>query len=1234
MALGLRYPREHLLEQYRDVQGSMNTSTSLSTAGAGMATYQSNCCILKAPARYSQVRKVIFTMTTGVYAIASAEVTLSIMRGQTGIGGLQTRSLPAGGKITSAATDYAAVPTLKTAYTKVGPQTSIVVTSVTAQQMDRIGIIQIEFDRFEADAADFFADWDSVTDPDEYIYFTPQIKQVSSSSAAAHAFRFKNFTCVVVQAPHTVNSSCLEVTAFGGVEDAATGRTTYDANFFPARRSFVYNAADWDGISSIHAVAFGNSAKSGGNNTLTIKLSRLLTSETEQILSEQVFTALDIHYLVRTTDLKSFLVDGGFYFIDYKLGTVNSGRPNFSAYFEIIQHGFTKTVCKHQIDDISVRPTTTNRTNAGATIFDPTWYQGYTNGERITRRVFYSSISNANNGGNLQQTFRSTGVVQSDDTLRGDAFAVDLVNHTTTGGPRGIIVDDFPLANNQDPIEFVGQRRFQKSYPTSNWTAGSSGGWSNFPGGMLLYYALGVPNTEFPELGEVFPLGAFNPEGCASTSAGLGDPGVLVITNGTTIPKKFNPLAGLIEDNGVPTPFEEETPGSVVDNNVSSPDGGLGIGVYRYRYTLRNCCTGKESDPNPDDIIVDTTGASPAAKVTLSFGSIRIPGDEQICEICIYRTVLGGDFPVMAKVGCLDVDDVTGLFVDDVSDDALDFINEGLSLLNAPMPCVPIVAEFRNRLFAMGDIPQLSPAGTVSVTSRSKYVTGDANVEWDRCLEGKYIQLEGDCRPYEIDRVLPPELGTSPPIARLKLVDEYEGDNQTGMLYTICGRPNRVYISEPLEPECWPVSNFIDVEPGDGDRIMGAASNFDRLVICKRNKTYVLAFSIQPATEVNVPSRISSDIGCIAPRSFAQVESGTVWLADRGLVLYDGRSVQHVPESGAMNDIFVDEENPRYIRRDSNGRVIDAIGVFYPKREQYLLLLPTIRSDRGADIMLVWDTKLRNVTLLEFCQQFQSMVVAKDSDGNERVYLGDTNGFVWIYDVGDNDGAGFPNQTGTLRGRVTDAGVEATSGAPFLDDSTASFVEGGLPALAGLSGIDGLSGAVLEGDLGLAGACVFTRSAGAKLDDPWTSRFIFAATNTRLYITPSWGDDLPAVGDDYMIGAINMAAIFKPNNYGTDDQLKRDWQQVLVHEPESVASIVRVELIPDFALSDDEELTVVNKDDTVGAGRVFDMSFPKGRQVRPVGRRVYNFMQVKMSNFAPDEPVRILNHILRSAPRS
>jgi hypothetical protein len=283
--------------------------------------------------------------------------------------------------------------------------------------------------------------------------------------------------------------------------------------------------------------------------------------------------------------------------------------------------------------------------------------------------------------------------------------------------------------------------------------------------------------------------------------------------------------------------------------------------------------------------------------------------------------------------------------------------------------------------------------------------------------------------------------------------------------------------------------------------------------------------------------------------------------------------------------------------------------------------------------MLVWDVKLRNITILEFCQQFQSMVVGKDSDGNERVYLGDTDGFVWIYDLGDNDGAGFPNNTGTLRGTITAAGVDEASGASFLDDSAASFIEGGLPGLAGLSGTVGLSGAVAGDELGLAGVCLYTRPADSAPEAAWVQRVIFASTQTRLYVTPGWVDDTPSVGDEYMIGPIEFRAIFKIKNYGQDDDLKRPWSQVLVHEPEEIATQLRLELRPDFQNSDPDDDFLLDVDGEPIVQRLVDLSFAKGRQTFPVGRTILNFEQVVMSNFAPEEPARILNHIIRLTPR-
>jgi hypothetical protein len=1104
-------------------------------------------------------------------------------------------------------------------------------------------LIYREFDVFDASDADFFSDWNAVAafaNNDEHIGYTLGIERMDGGNwdnAASNTPNNPPFivTCgfSVVQAPSTNNRTRIYVPASFAWFDT----TLTDAQGLAGERGgFKYVAADWSGSMQVRMVGWQETADAitrGGRFQLQALDVQTGTSRYIESLDSGGLKTGGM-WLGRTADFFSSIQDGDYLVIRRR--PINATTvQGIVDWFEITLEGFNTFTTffggcggpptPQTIPDGSPPP---NSFAQQSTLFDPLWFQDMESYRFLSRNVGINVI----HGGILTPE-----MALSINANLAANVSVSVFNATVLGRLDGQNTLYTPLTNN-DPLNLAGKRKITLLYGGQGWETGAE----DFPGTGYLSYVVAVPNTEVVELGPLFDVGAFNPEGCAATSAGLGEPPLLVITNGSTTPKKFNPTAagtdGEIEDAGIPTPFEGETPQAVPSDAAASPSGGLDLGTYRYRYTFRNCCTGKESDPNPDDIVVDTSGQSPAAQVTFSFAGVRIPGDPQICEICLYRTVEGGDFPIMAKVGCFNINDTT-TFVDDLSDDALDFTTEGLSILNAPMPCVPIVVDFRNRLFGMGDIPNLAPAGTVSVVEGSDIVEGDAEVLWDRCLEGRFIKISGDCRSYEILRVLPPETGTSPAIQRLKLVEAYEGETDTGLAYEVCGRPNRLYFSEPLEPEYWPAANFLDIEPGDGDRLMGAVSNFDRLVICKRRKTYVLTFRENPGLEVIVPSRISSDIGCIGPRTFAQVESGSVWLADRGLALYDGRTVQHVPESEMMNDIFTDPDNPNYVRRDRNGRVIEAVGVFYPKREQYLLLLPTVQSNRGCNLMLVWDVKLRNITLLKFCQQFLSMTVGKDAQGNERVYLGDANGFVWIYDIGGTDGVGVPNATGTVQGTVSFAGVDPATGASVLDDSSARFITGGIPGLADLSGIAGLSGAFGGGDTGLAGVCVYTRRRGAAYDDPWVQRVIYAATEERLYVTPQWGPDTPfdptgQVEFEYMIGPIEIDWIFKPQNLGTDDLSKRNWRQIVVHEIEQAASQLRIDLLPDFASEDPEADTVVDPvTQETGEGRVFRMDYAKGRQIKPVGRLIHFYMGVRMRNFAPEAPIRIINHLLGTEPR-
>lgn len=1097
------------------------------------------------------------------------------------------------------------------------------------------------FDRFEPLSTEFFNLWDAfAADGDDNIClcFRSVIEELGvATSTATEMPGIVSFGVSVVQAPAAQNNTCtIWPCSIGqydnsGVTSALSGKDVYHVPFF-------FEDDDWDNITEIRCLIQQEQDNTNTpNGRFRFQLVDVLPNEGD-LLPENVLLQEDFDTngdyvninstLARTSNLVDTFKANSGKTLCVRMSTIGTATTDIPiTWWEVTQKNFTKKLCIHAPGHANPycdqpEPPITLQYGKDAALWDATWYANFPD-ELFFKRYVWGMCSVQLGGG--EDGDQRIAVISNPEAATfsplDEAFNVFPELSTTPNATVGFKFRNAPIEGT-DPVNVAGLRKLKMNYaPVIDGEVDWEGS-----GSMMLVYGLSVPNSEFLATGDLFALDNFQAEGCASTAAGLGDPGKLFITNGSSLPKMFDPGEGAIQDAGIPTPFPDEIPSFIVEDTALSPEGGIPDGTYIYRYTLRNCCTGKESDPNPDDIEVVVSGASPAGKVTLSFANVRIPGDDQVCEICLYRTVQNGAFPTMAKVGCFDPDE-TSQFIDDTADSELDFLNDPLSILNAPMPCVPYVVEFRNRLFGAGDIPQLSPAGTVSVENGSNIITGSDIVVWDRCLEGKFIQIQGDCRLYEIDKVLPPVEGVSPPIARLRLFDNYEGTDITGANYTITGHPSRLYYSEPLEGECWPVVNFIDVEPGDGDRITGLASNFDRLVIYKRRKTYVMTFRDFPAIEVSVPARVSSDIGCIAPRSPTQIESGTVALAERGLQLFDGRGVRHVPESDQANDIFVNPDNPRYVRRDIRGQVIEAKGVFYPKREQYLLMLPTADSPNGCNIMYVWDTSLRNVTIFEFCNEFLDMVVAKDASGDEVVYLGDVNGFTWAFDIGDTDGAGTPGQTGTVRGTVASAGTEL--GSPFIEDPEATFITGGLPELGGLSGVDGLTGSLAGRDLGLAGVCVQLRAPGS---DVWITRTIFAATTTRLYISENIESDGVEAGWEYMVGAIRFEAVFKPFNAGTDDYTKRNWRQILVHAIEDVASTLKIELRADFSSEDQFSGDILN--DSGEAGRVFDMDFPTGKQVRQIEKVVHTYLQIVMSNFAPEEPIRIINHILNLTPRA
>ncbi len=1040
----------------------------------------------------------------------------------------------------------------------------------------------------------------------------------------------------VIQAPDTLNRTVTQIPMWDTNDGTTVTGADYEGASFdgiPRRRRFRWRANEFQNVTAVRMVGFLQLDNGSPSGSVTIKLKNNAgTDIATHVCVIPNATGAPVGQVMgmvafRSADIQGLLVDGEAYNISINpssasyFATSSPGRVLVIVLEVEQQTGFSRTTTIFTVRQSSAGYNGSIALNAnlgGGDLFAPLHFSNINN---IIRPMRAWAMMRSDTGGG------ATVQIRSNESAHFEPGRLCAFNATPNlaigaGGPTHSLVEIMldALSSADLPSGCIGDRRFYNKAVTAY---GGGGVTDSGTTGIYLAISFDVPTGLAPALGNLFAVGDFNPIGCVSTAAGGGTPGILLISNGSAPPKKFDPQSGLIQDAGLPRPFPAQVPSTVVASHNPSP-AGLGLlanASYRYVYTFRNCCTGAESDPS-DQFVVLTTGASPAAKVTISFSGVVIPGDSQICEICIYRTVGNGAFPSLAKVGCFDPN-LTTTFVDSLSDNQLDFVNDGLSLLNHPPGCFPYLVDVKRRIFGAGDIPLLSPAGTVSIQHGSTIVQGDFDVEWDTCMEERYIQIEGDCAKYQIERVMPPTSGTSPAIQRLRLYEEFQGASAAGRRYTICGDANTVHYSEPDFPESWPNVNQIPVEPGDGDFITGLGSSYDRLIITKRKKTYAAAWSEIPALEVIDPSRISPDIGCVGPRTFAQVENATVWLADRGIAYFDGRGVQHLPVSDGISDIFIDPENARYMRRNSSGLVPEAVGVNYPVRQQYWLGIPTIRSNRGFDVIIVWDYKEDTVTLYEFCNQFLSMVVAKDQAGNPKVYLGDDKGFVWVADTGFADGVGAPNNTGTVEGATTLAADTFS-----FDDSSATFVEGGLPGLGGLSGAAGLSPFLDQTPLGMAGACVYfadpNGSFTAADGSTWDQRTVWASTKQRVYFTPPMTTPV-AVGTRYKLGPINWYATIKPTNLGIDSEVKRTIDLYLIHAVEEFASQVKIECFPDFASADERAGAILSDDSGIPGDRILSMDSAKGRQNISLGRIIYAYMGYKLSNFAAEQPIRILN---------
>jgi hypothetical protein len=197
-----------------------------------------------------------------------------------------------------------------------------------------------------------------------------------------------------------------------------------------------------------------------------------------------------------------------------------------------------------------------------------------------------------------------------------------------------------------------------------------------------------------------------------------------------------------------------------------------------------------------------------------------------------------------------------------------------------------------------------------------------------------------------------------------------------------------VYFSKESGDSDWDPNAVLNVSDRHGSQITGLAVFAGQLIVLKEGALWRWAGSGQPVQY--------SDIGCIAPDTVQVTPLGVMFVGRHGLYVTDGQDPNPLDLSRPIRALFVS--------RSTETVFSSAIGVYHPRKSQYVLKFSPANSDayvlshwQGADgLRFAW---ARNTALPMNCGTTWS----GGTDSGELL-IGDTTGQVWKVDSGITDG--------------------------------------------------------------------------------------------------------------------------------------------------------------------------------------------------------------------------------------
>lgn len=189
--------------------------------------------------------------------------------------------------------------------------------------------------------------------------------------------------------------------------------------------------------------------------------------------------------------------------------------------------------------------------------------------------------------------------------------------------------------------------------------------------------------------------------------------------------------------------------------------------------------------------------------------------------------------------------------------------------------------------------------------------------------------------------------------------------------------PSRVRWSDINDPDDFPALNYIDVEPGDGDKIVSVISFDDSVYIFKKRSIYRMLITGLDGPDAFVIRPVVRNIGAWAKNSVRVIPNvGIAFLAQNTLYL--------------LNDNGLDPAGDQIQRTfDSVNRTQwgNAVAAVYPKRYQYWISVAT-GSATSNNTVLVYDYIQKAWTTYSGIGA-NALAQAEDSNGNNLLISGD-----------------------------------------------------------------------------------------------------------------------------------------------------------------------------------------------------------------------------------------------------